>query len=110
MSGRGSTPTKPVASRRGREPKETSASDNCRMCGCCFKTRFGNFKSGWISSENMFVAPTTKGEKLRKLADLLKTELFVVVEEGESSSQEFALCAGQRSETVLRCFRKSEKN
>ena len=86
MSGRGTTPTKPVASRRGRKPKETSASDNCRMCGCCFKTQLGNFKSGWISSENMFVAPTRKGEKLRKLADLLKTKLFVVVKEGKSFS------------------------
>ena len=62
MSGRGTAPTKPLASRRGRKPKETSASDNYRMCGCCFKTQFGNFKSGWISSENMFVAPTRKGE------------------------------------------------
>ena len=86
ISGRGTTSTKPVASRRGRKPKETSALDNCRMCGCCFKTQFGNFKSGWIRSENMFVAPTRKRETLRKLADLLKTELFVVVEEGESFS------------------------
>ena len=68
MSGSGTTPTKPVASRRGRKPKETSASDNCRMC-CCFKTQFGNFKSGWISSENMFVSPTRKRETLRKLAE-----------------------------------------
>ena len=60
MSGRGTTPTKPVASRRGRNPKEMSVSDNCRMCGCSFKTQFGNFKSGLISSENMFVAPTRK--------------------------------------------------
>ena len=39
-------------------------SDNCRMCGCCFKTQFNYFKSGWISSENMFVAATRKGETL----------------------------------------------
>ena len=42
-----------------REKAEPSASDNCRICSCCFKTQFGNFKSGWISSENMFVAPTS---------------------------------------------------
>ena len=42
--------------------------------------------SGWISSENVFVAPTRKGETLPKLADLLKNELFVVLEEGESFS------------------------
>ena len=59
---------------------------NCRMCGCCFKTQFGNFTSGWISSENVFVAPTRKGETLPKWADLLKNELFVVLEEGESFS------------------------
>ena len=42
--------------------------------------------SGWISSENVFVAPTRKGETLPKWADLLKNELFVVLEEGESFS------------------------
>ena len=42
--------------------------------------------SGWINSENVFVAPTRKGEKLPKLADLLKNELFVVLDEGESFS------------------------
>ena len=62
----------------------------------CFKTKFSNFKSGWISSENMFVAPTRKGEKLRKLADLLKTELFVVVEEGESFSSRVCSSCGTK--------------
>ena len=57
---------------------------NCRMCSCCFKTQFGNFMSGWISWENVFVAATRKGETLPKLAELLKNELFVVLEEGES--------------------------
>ena len=83
MSGSGSTPTKPVpAPRRGSKPKETSAPDKLYN----FKTQFGNFLSGWISSENVFVAPTRKGETLPKLADLLKTELFVVLEKGESFS------------------------
>ena len=52
------------------------------MCGYCFKTQLGNFTSGWISSENVFVAPTRKGETLPKWADVLKKELFVVLEEG----------------------------
>ena len=81
MSGSGSMQTKPVpAPWRGIKLKELSASDNCRMCGCCFKTQF-NFKSG---SENMFVAPTRKGETLPKLANLLKNKLFIFVDEGES--------------------------
>ena len=52
-----------------REKAEPSASDNCRICSCCFKTQFGNFKSGWISSENMFVAPisTTKRWNVTKI-------------------------------------------
>ena len=36
-----------------------------------------------VSSENAFVAPTRKRETLPKWADLLKNELFVVLEEGE---------------------------
>ena len=70
----------------GESRKSRALRINCRMCGCCFKTQFGNFTSGWISSENVFVAPTRKGETLPKWADLLKNELFVVLEEGESFS------------------------
>ena len=55
--------------------------------------------SGWISSENVFVAPTRKGETLPKLADLLKNELFVVLEEGESFSTRACSPAEQRLET-----------
>ena len=81
MSGSGSTVTKSRALRI-----------NCRICGCCFKTQFGNFANGWISSENAFVAPTRKWETLPKWADLLKNELFVVLEEGESFSTR-AVCS-----------------
>ena len=70
----------------GESRKSRALRINCRMCGCCFKTQFGNFTSGWISSENVFVAPTRKGETLPKWADLLKNKLFVVLEEGESFS------------------------
>ena len=66
MSGSGSTPTKPV-------PPVPP-------------------KSGWISTKSVFVAPTRKGEALPKLADLLKNELFVVLEEGESFSTK-AVCS-----------------
>ena len=104
MSGSGSSPTKPVpAPRRGSKPKETSASDKLYN----FKT----FLSGWISSENVFVAPTRKGETLPKWADLLKNELFVVLEEGESfSTRVCSPCETIRLETGLRCFPKLEKN
>ena len=59
--------------------------------------------SGWISSENVFVAPTRKGETLPKWADLLKNELFVVLEEGESFSTRICSPAEQRLKTGLRC-------
>ena len=79
MSGSGSTPTTPVpAPRRGSKPKETSAQDKLYN----FKT----FLSGWISSENVFVAPTRKGETIPKWVDQLKNELFFVLEEAESLS------------------------
>ena len=58
MSGSGSTPTKACSYPSKRERAELRASGNCRMCGCCFKTQFGNFngdfKSEWISSEICF--------------------------------------------------------
>ena len=86
----------------GESRKSRALRINCRMCGCCFKTQFGNFTSGWISSENVFVAPTRKGETLPKWADLLKNELFIVLEEGESfSNKSSLLSAEQRLETAL---------
>ena len=98
MSGSGRTPTKPVpAPRRGSKPKEPSASDKLQN----FKTQFGNFKSGLISSENVFVGPTRKGETIPKLADLLKNELFVVLEEGESFSTR--VCFVRNKGQKLRC-------
>ena len=48
--------------------------------------------SGWISSENVFVAPTKKGEMLPKLADLLKNELFALF-----SQYEIFIISGQNS-------------
>ena len=83
MSGSGSRPTKPVpAPQRGGKLKEPRASDKLKN----LKTQFGNFMSGRISSENVFVTPTRKGETLPKLADLLKNEIFVVLDEGGSFS------------------------
>ena len=107
MSGSGSTPTKPMpAPRRGSKLKEPKSSDKLKN----FKTQFGNFMSGWISSENVFVAPTRKGETLPKLADLLKNELLVVLEEGESFSTRVCTLAEQRLKTGLQCFPKLGKN
>ena len=52
-----------------------------------FKTQFGNFlKGGWISSKNVFIVPTRKGETLPKLADLLKTN-FSLSSRKENISQ-----------------------
>ena len=93
MSGSGSTPTKPVpAPRRGSKPKETSASDELYN----LKTQFGNFMSGWISSENVFVAPTRKGESLLKLADLLKTNFSLSSRKENLSPQEFCSPCGTK--------------
>ena len=99
MSGSGSTPTKPVpAPRRGSKLKEPNASDKLQN----FETQFSNFMSGWISSENVFVAPARKGEMLPKLADLLKNELSVVLEEGESFSTRVVLFVRNKGQK-LRC-------
>ena len=84
----------------GESRKSRALRINCRMCGCCFKTQFGNFTSGWISSENVFVAPTRKGETLPKWADLLKNELFVVLEGGSRIFLHKSLPSVQRLETA----------
>ena len=80
----------------GESRKSRAFRINCRMCGYCFKTQFGNFTSGWISSENVLDAPSRKRETLPKWADLLKNELFVVLEEEESFSTRFCSPSGTK--------------
>ena len=77
---------------------------NCRMCSCCFKTQFGNFMSGWISWENVFVAATRKAETLPKLAELLKNDLFVVLEEGESFFTRVCSLCGTKVRNCIATF------
>ena len=59
------------------------------MCGCCFKTQFGNFKREWISSETCLLPLLEKSEMLPKLANLPTNELFVALDEGEFFSIKF---------------------
>ena len=81
------TTPKKRASCTGRKPKkEATASDNCRLCGCCFKTQFGNFKTGWITMENIFTAPQRKGKTLPMLAEVFRADQSLDVEEKNSLS------------------------
>ena len=56
------------------------------MCGCCFKTQFGNFKTGWITTENILTAPGRKGNTLAMLAEVFRADLSLDVEEKNSLS------------------------
>ena len=80
------TTPKKSALRRGRKPKEATASDNSRLCGCCFKTQFGNFKPGWITTKNIFTAPQTKGKTLPMLAEGFRANVSLHLEEKNSLS------------------------
>jgi len=73
------------------------------MQACCFKTQFGNFKSGWIKAEDAFVAPTRKGETEKTKFSLSSTK-------EKLSPQRFLAVRNKGSETVPPCFRKLEKN
>ena len=77
------TPKKP-ASRRGRKSKVATTADNCRLCGRSFKIQYGNFKTGWISSENMFVEPRRNGKTLQMLAKVITADLSLELDEGNS--------------------------
>ena len=88
---------------KGENRKSQALQIICRMRGCSFKTQFGNFKSGWIKAEDVFVAPTRKRWNG-------KNKIFVVLDEGETFSTTFSRRAEQRLETVPQCFRKLEKN
>ena len=51
---------------------------------------------GSISSENMFVARTRKGETLPKVANLLKNKLCIFLNEGESLFMRVCLPCGTK--------------
>ena len=64
MDGSGSTPTKPVpASRRGRKPSRALQIIVEFAAVVSKHSSAILIKSGWISSENMFVAPTSTRER-----------------------------------------------
>ena len=50
------------------------ASENCRVCQCSFKTKFGSFsqKEGYLSSENLFKPSNRKDCRGVVLAEVLK--------------------------------------
>ena len=84
------TPKKP-ASRRGRKSKEATTADNCRLCGRSFKIQYGNFKTGWISSENMFVEPRRNSKTLPMLAKVITVDLSLELDEANSLASKVEL-------------------
>ena len=52
------------------------ASNNCRVCHCSFKTKFGNFtknQQGYMSTENLFKPSNRKDCRGVVLADILES-------------------------------------
>ncbi len=89
-----SIPQKPA--KRGRKPKSSGPSDFCKICGCSFAIRLGNFgKTSYISTENLFVEPKRGGVLRRKLADVL-VDLGIAVQEDEfCSSRVWSSCSSK---------------
>ena len=98
------------APHRGREPKEETASDNCRLCSCFFKTKFGNFKTGWITTENIFTAPQRKGKTLPMLAKVFRANLSLHVEEENSLSSRVCSPRGTKVRNCATMLSQSKKN
>ena len=67
--------------------------------------------SGWISSENVFVAPTRKRRNVTKVGRATEKRTFRCPGRRRIFfHKSFALRAEQRLETAQRCFPKLEKN
>ena len=61
------------SNKKRQKAKSSVPSDYCRICGCSFAIRLGNFgKTSYISTENLFVRPKREGVLRRKLADRFK--------------------------------------
>ena len=60
------------------------ASENCRVCQCSFKTKFGSFsqKEGYLSSENLFKPSNRKD--CRGVEVLKKTAISIERDENVS--------------------------
>ena len=104
MSGGGNTPTKPVpAPRRGRKPKEPSASDKLQNVRLLLQNTVRQFYEWMDKLGKRVCCAYQKRKNVTKVGpDLLKNEHFVVLEEGESfSSRVCSRGAEQRLETAL---------
>lgn len=80
--------------KKRQKAKSSGPSDFCRICGCSFAIRLGNFgKTSYISTENLFVRPKREGVLRRKLADVL-VDLGIAVQADEfRSSRVCSSCA-----------------
>ena len=80
--------------KKRQKAKSSGPSDVCRICGCSFAIRLGNFcKTSYISTENLFVRPKREGILRRKLADVL-VDLGIAVQADEfRSSRVCSSCA-----------------
>ena len=82
--------------KKRQKAKSRGPSDFCRICGCSFAIRLGNFsKTSYISTENLFVKPKREGVLRRKLADVL-VDLGIAVQADEfRSSRVYSSCASK---------------
>ena len=56
--------------KKRQKAKSSGPFDFCRICGCSFAIRLGNFgKTSYISTENLSVKPKREGVLRRKLAE-----------------------------------------
>ena len=79
---------------RGRKSLSPSVIDNCRLCGCSFKVKFGS-QARHIGTENLFQPSKQKGSFGVILAKLCES-VGLPVKYCEDKS---------RSETFISCFR-----
>ena len=68
-------------------------SDRCRLCNCDFKIKFGNLKSSYISTENLFSPSKRKDCKGEVLAQICHKVGIEVVKCDEYSSRVCSPCA-----------------
>ena len=71
-----------------------SPSDQCRLCSCNFKVKFGNLsKASYISTQNLFNPSQRKDCKGQVLAQICQKVGLEVVKCEKYSSQACCLCA-----------------
>ena len=107
MASKGDTPKKHV--KAGEQPT-AGVNDNCRLCSCPLKIKYGDFKkTSHISTQNLFKVPKREGFANETLAEMC-SKIGLTIERSGSLSDRVCHACGRKIRNVCELFNFIRRN